>query len=82
MLFDFENATIKEYIKQNPNISEEKLIRYVYLDLGQRFSFDLRFAFGNTKTRRNIYTKSKNKEKKKKKREWKEIVKRRKKRRK
>lgn len=54
---------IKEYIKQNPNISEEKLIRYVYLDLGQRFSFDLRFAFGNTKTRRNIYTKSKNKEK-------------------
>lgn len=46
---------VKEYKKQNPNISEEKLIRYVYLDLGQRFSFDLNFAFGNTKTRQKIY---------------------------
>lgn len=50
---------IKEYIKQNPNITEEKIIRYVYLDLGQRFSFDLNFAFGNSKTRRAIYSKSK-----------------------
>lgn len=46
---------IKEYKKQNPNITEEKLIRYVYLDLGQRFSFDLNFSFGNTKTRKSIY---------------------------
>lgn len=49
---------IKKYKEQNPDISEEKLIRYVYLDLGQRFSFDLNFSFGNTKTKRKIYTKS------------------------
>ena len=51
---------IKRYMKDNPNISEEKLIRYVYLDLGQRFSFDLKFAFGNTKTRTKLYRKSAN----------------------
>ena len=49
---------IKEYIKQNPNITEEKLIRYVYLDLGNKFSFDLKFAFGNSKTRQEMYNKS------------------------
>ena len=53
---------IKEYIKQNPNITEENIIRYVYLYLGQRFSFDLNFAFGNSKTRKNIYNKSKDRE--------------------
>lgn len=50
---------IKEYKKQNPNITEEKLIRYVYLDLGQRFSFNLKFSFGNTKTKKSIYANSK-----------------------
>lgn len=53
---------IKEYKEQNPDISEEKLIRYVYLDLGQRFSFDLNFSFGNTKTKQKIYSNSKSKE--------------------
>lgn len=28
---------VKEYKNQNPGISEEKIIRYVYLDLGQNF---------------------------------------------
>lgn len=46
---------VKEYKKQNPNISEEMLIRYVYMDLGKRFSFDLEFSFGNTKTKQSIY---------------------------
>lgn len=49
---------IKEYIGKNPNITEEKLIRYVYLDLGNKFSFDLKFAFGNSKTRQEMYNKS------------------------
>lgn len=49
---------IKKYKEQNPDISEEKLIRYVYLDLGQRFSFDLNFSFGNSETRQKIYNSS------------------------
>lgn len=53
---------IKEYKRQNPNITEEKLIRYVYLDLGQRFSFDLKFSFGNTKTKKSIYANSRKEE--------------------
>ena len=31
-------AKIREYKEQNPQITDEKLIRYVYLDLGKRFS--------------------------------------------
>ena len=43
---------VKEYKKKNQNISEEELIRYVYLDLGKRFSFDLSFSFGNKKKKK------------------------------
>lgn len=50
---------IKEYKRQNPNISEEKLIRFVYLDLGKRFSFNLEFFFRNRKTKKQIYINSK-----------------------
>lgn len=50
---------IETYIKENPELSEELLIRYVYLDLAQRFSFDLQFKpFGNSKTRKEIYYRS------------------------
>lgn len=53
---------ITEYKNQNPDISEEKLIRYVYLDLGKRFSFDLNFFYTNRKTKQRIYANSKKKE--------------------
>lgn len=53
---------VKEYKKQNRDISEEELIRYVYLDLGKRFSFDLNFSFGNTKTKKKIYANSRDME--------------------
>ncbi len=46
---------IREYKEQNPQITDEKLIRYVYLDLGKRFSFNLDFAFGNSKAKQKIY---------------------------
>lgn len=46
---------VKEYQRKNPNISEDMLVRYVYIDLGKRFSFDLEFSFGNTKTKQSIY---------------------------
>lgn len=50
---------IEEYKKQNPQITDKKLIRHVYLDLGSRFSFDLNFAFGNSKARQKIYSRGK-----------------------
>lgn len=50
---------LKEYIKQNPELSEEEIIRYVYLDLGKKFSFDIEFIpFGNGKKRQEIYNQS------------------------
>ena len=52
-----------EYIKKKTenieNLTEAELIRDVYLDLGKRFSFDLKFAFGNSNTKKDIYAKSK-----------------------
>lgn len=30
---------ILNFVSNNPNISENELIRHVYIDLGQRFSF-------------------------------------------
>ena len=53
---------VKEYKKQNPDLTERELIRYVYLDLGNRFSFNLNYSFGNTKTKKYIYGKSRREE--------------------
>lgn len=45
-----------ERIKQKTEgYSELEKIRYVYIDLGQKFSFDLDFSFGNAKTKNKIY---------------------------
>ena len=53
---------VKKYKNQHPDISEDKLIRYVYWDLGQRFTFDLKFAFGNSREKQRIYDCSRSKE--------------------
>jgi hypothetical protein len=53
---------IKKYIAQNEGLTETEIIRYVYLDLGKRFSFDLKFSFGNRSTQKKIYSKGKEKE--------------------
>lgn len=47
----------KKYIKEN-NLTETEIIRYVYLDLGKRFSFNLDFNFGKAKDRVQIYRKN------------------------
>ena len=50
---------IEKYLKANPDLSEDLLIRYVYMDLGLRFSFNPQFLpFGNSKKRQEIYYKS------------------------
>lgn len=47
---------IKNYISLNPDITEDILIRYVFLDLAQRLSFDLNYIpFGNSKIKQQIY---------------------------
>lgn len=52
---------VKKYKEQNPNISEMELVRYVYLDLGKRFSFDINCVpFGNKEKRKKIYRRSRN----------------------
>ena len=47
---------VREYQTQHSGISETELIRYVYLDLGKRFSFNVNFLpFGNSKKQQNLY---------------------------
>ena len=52
---------VKEKIRKIENVTETEIIRYVYLDLGKRFSFDKKYLFGNTATQRKIYAKSRDK---------------------
>ena len=50
---------IEKYIEENSDISENLLIRYVYLDLAKRFSFNSDFQpFGTSKKRKQIYNRS------------------------
>ena len=50
---------VRRFIEQNPDITEDLLIRYVYLDLGRRLSFNSEFRpFGNSKKRQEIYLRS------------------------
>ena len=47
---------VKKYVEIHSDITELELIRYVYLTLGLRLSFDEKFLpFGNSKTRQNMY---------------------------
>ena len=49
---------LEKYVDEH-DLSELEIIRYVYMDLGNRFSFNLKYAFGNSKTRQDIYKASK-----------------------
>ena len=47
---------IENYVSQHGNMTEIEIIRYVYLDLGKRFSFNEKFLpFGNSKEKKNMY---------------------------
>ena len=47
---------IKKYITEHPEMTETEKIRYVYLDLGKRFTFNEKFApFGSSKNKQNLY---------------------------
>lgn len=49
---------LENYIEEHPDISEKLFIRYVYWDLGLRFSFDSEFIpFGSSKRKQQIYKK-------------------------
>ena len=49
---------VKEYISKR-NMTEDEIVRYVYLDLGSRFSFDVKFLLGNSSQKREIYASGK-----------------------
>lgn len=47
---------VKEYINSHENMTEEKIVRYVYLNLGKRFKFNPEYSpFGNDKKKVEIY---------------------------
>ena len=43
------------YKKNSKHIDEISLLRYIYLDLGLKLSFDLDFYYGNTKKKQEIF---------------------------
>lgn len=43
---------------EEKRLTENEIVRAIYLDLGRRFSFDLEFCFGNSKTRKKIYNRA------------------------
>ena len=43
---------IEEVKEKTKNFSDIEKLRYVYLDLGKRFSFNLDFSFGNTEKKK------------------------------
>ncbi len=47
---------VKQYVSQKDDMTELEIIRYVYIDLGKRFSFNPEFKpFGNSKKNQNLY---------------------------
>ena len=46
---------IKQYLDNNPNMTEVEIIMYVYLDLAKRLKFDQDFFFGGNKKQKKIY---------------------------
>ena len=40
---------IEKVKKETQGLNDIEKLRYVYIDLGKRFAFDLDFSFGNTK---------------------------------
>lgn len=47
------------YVKnETKDLEELEKVRWIYIDLGKRFSFDLKFSHGGTSTQRKIYKSS------------------------
>ena len=47
---------IKRYRIDNPEMTEVEIIRYVYLNLGKRFTFNVKFMpFGRSGDKQNLY---------------------------
>ena len=51
-------AYIEKIKTKTQELNDIEKLRYVYIDLGKRFVFDLDFSFGNTKSKQKIYHKS------------------------
>lgn len=49
---------IKNEINKNSEMTELKIMRYIYMDLGKKMDFDLNYTFGNRKEKTKIYEKS------------------------
>jgi len=48
--------SVRIYVKNHPDITEDLLIRYVFLDLANKLSFDIEYLpFGNSKRKQIIY---------------------------
>ena len=49
---------LKLNIAKKGNLSQVEIVRYIYINLGRKMNFDLRYTFGNKKQRRVIYNKA------------------------
>ena len=53
---------LKQKISEKGEMNEVEIMRYVYIDLGKKMDFDLRYTFGNSKERKKIYNEKINEE--------------------
>lgn len=49
------DAKINELKSKKADVSDIDILRLIYLDLGQKMNFDLRYTFGNKKQKKSIY---------------------------
>ncbi len=62
---DINMSNLEKYIQDlkemlmSANLNEIELVRYVYLDLGKRFAFNVEFFYGTSKIKKEIYIHSK-----------------------
>lgn len=45
---------LKQNIAKKGDISEKEIIRYIYINLGRKMSFDLKYIFGNQRFRKSV----------------------------
>lgn len=55
-------SSIDDYVekvkKETEGFSEEEMIRHIYIDLGKRLAFNLKFYLGNSKAKQQVYSHS------------------------
>ena len=56
-LRDYINK-VENFKRENPELNDIEIVRYIYLDLGKMFSFDEKAYFGSSEEKKDIWNNS------------------------